>query len=84
MTLFEQNTQDQKQEEQSFEKALAQLEKIVSRLSSPECGLDESLTLFQEANRLSKFCREKLADSEKRIRLLSEEGEELSFGEEMR
>ena len=45
-----------------FEKAFQQLEKIVQRLESEELPLDESLQLFEEGIRLSRFCNQKLEE----------------------
>lgn len=50
-----------------FEKAFQQLEKIVQRLESEELPLDESLQLFEEGIRLSRFCHQRLGEVEKKI-----------------
>jgi exodeoxyribonuclease VII small subunit len=50
-----------------FEKAFQQLEKIVQRLESEELPLDESLGLFEEGIRLSRFCHQRLEEVEKKI-----------------
>jgi exodeoxyribonuclease VII small subunit len=53
-----------------FEKAFQQLEKIVQRLEGEELPLDESLQLFEEGIRLSRFCNQKLEEVEKKIELI--------------
>ena len=53
-----------------FEKAFQNLEKIVQRLESEEMPLDESLQLFEEGIRLSRFCHPRLAEVEKKIELI--------------
>jgi exodeoxyribonuclease VII small subunit len=53
-----------------FEKAFQQLEKIVQQLESENLSLDESLTLFEEGIRLSRFCNQKLEEVEKKIELI--------------
>ncbi len=53
-----------------FEKSFQQLEKIVQRLESEELPLDESLQLFEEGIRLSRFCHKRLEDVEKKIELI--------------
>lgn len=53
-----------------FEKAFQQLEKIVQRLEAEELPLDESLQLFEEGIRLSRFCNQKLEEVEKKIELI--------------
>jgi exodeoxyribonuclease VII small subunit len=50
-----------------FEKAFQQLETIVQRLESEELPLDESLRLFEEGIRLSRFCHQRLEEVEKKI-----------------
>ena len=53
-----------------FEKSFQQLEQIVRRLESEELPLDESLTLFEEGIRLSRFCHQRLEEVEKKIELI--------------
>jgi exodeoxyribonuclease VII small subunit len=53
-----------------FEKAFQNLETIVKRLESEEMPLDESLQLFEEGIRLSRFCNQKLEEVEKKIELI--------------
>lgn len=53
-----------------FEKAFQQLETIVKRLEAEELPLDESLQLFEEGIRLSRFCHQRLEEVEKKIELI--------------
>ena len=53
-----------------FEKAFQQLEKIVQRLEGEELPLDESLQLFEEGIKLSRFCHQRLEEVEKKIELI--------------
>jgi len=53
-----------------FEDALNKLEKIVSKLEEGEIPLDESLKLFEEGIRLSRFCNQKLDEAEKKVEIL--------------
>lgn len=53
-----------------FEKAFQHLEKIVQRLEGENLSLDESLTLFEEGIRLSRFCHQRLEEVEKKIELI--------------
>lgn len=55
-------------EDLTFEEALAQLEEIVSRLESGKLTLDESVALFEQGQRLTAFCQEKLDSAELRVR----------------
>lgn len=54
----------------SFEAALKELEKIVSKLEDGELSLEESLKLFEDGVRLSRECRERLDQAERRIEVL--------------
>jgi exodeoxyribonuclease VII small subunit len=79
-----------------FEKSFQQLEKIVQRLEGEELPLDESLQLFEEGIRLSRFCHQRLEEVEKKIELIladakgqpviepfeDEEGDELTEDDE--
>ncbi len=53
-----------------FEKAFQDLEKIVQRLEGEELPLDESLKLFEEGIRLSRFCHKRLEEVEKKIEII--------------
>ena len=53
-----------------FEKSFQQLEKIVQRLEAEELPLDESLQLFEEGIRLSRFCHQRLEEVEKKIEMI--------------
>ncbi len=55
---------------EKFEEALKKLEKIVSKLEEGDIPLEESLKLFEEGIRLSRFCNEKLDEAEKRVEIL--------------
>ena len=54
----------------SFEKALARLEEIADSLESGELDLENTMTLFEEANELSKFCNEKIEGAEEKLQVL--------------
>ncbi len=53
-----------------FEDALNKLEKIVSKLEEEDIPLEESLKLFEEGIRLSRFCNQKLDEAEKKVEIL--------------
>lgn len=68
---------------QSFEESIGQLESIVAQLEKGECGLDQSLKLFEEGARLAGRCEELLDQAEQKVNLLLANGEEAPFeGEE--
>ncbi len=54
----------------SFEKALAELEDIVSKLEEGGLSLDESLSLFEKGVKRAKFLREELEKAEKKTEIL--------------
>jgi exodeoxyribonuclease VII small subunit len=55
---------------QTFEKAMEKLEKIVQELESADLPLEKAIKKFEEGVQLSKFCSEKLDETEKRITIL--------------
>ena len=55
----------------SFEKALDQLEHIVKEMESGNLTLEQSLKKFEEGMKLSKYCTQKLEETEKKISLLT-------------
>lgn len=56
-----------KQEDQTFEAALARLEEIVAKLETGEVALEEAMTLYEEGVRLSAVCQSKLSAAEKKM-----------------
>ena len=57
----------------TFEKALERLERIVAELEEPERGLEASLALFEEGVALSRLCRGKLDEIQKRVDVVLKE-----------
>ena len=55
---------------EKFEDALNKLEKVVSKLEDGDIPLEESLKLFEEGIRLSRFCNQKLEEAEKKVEIL--------------
>ena len=55
-----------------FEQALRKLEAITERLNSGTEELDELLVLYEEGIRLMKICKDKLAEAEMKVQVLSE------------
>ena len=54
----------------TFEQAIKQLEQIVQELESGDMPLEKAIKTFEEGIQLSKFCSEKLDETEKRITIL--------------
>jgi exodeoxyribonuclease VII small subunit len=59
----------------TFEKAMKQLEQIVDELEDGDLPLEKALKKFEEGVALSKFCSEKLEETERRITLLTSDSE---------
>jgi len=55
---------------QTFEKAMNKLEKIVQELESTDLPLEKAIKKFEEGVQLSKFCSEKLDETEKKVTIL--------------
>ena len=51
----------------SFEAALAELETIVRKLETGEASLEESITLYEQGQRLKQLCEARLAHAQARI-----------------
>jgi exodeoxyribonuclease VII small subunit len=54
----------------SFEEQLAELEKVVEQLERGDLPLDENVALFERGVELSRACKAKLSDAERRISVL--------------
>jgi exodeoxyribonuclease VII small subunit len=57
-----------KESETSFEESFSRLEKILEKLESDGCTLDETLKLYEEGLALTKVCSDKLTNAELRIK----------------
>jgi len=57
----------------TFEAALVRLQEIVEELEDPEKGLEASLELFEEGVALSRFCRGKIDEIQKRVEVVLKE-----------
>ncbi len=56
--------------EKSFEESIDRLEKILEQMNSGEIGLEESLKLFEEADKLILSSHKRLTDAEKKVETL--------------
>ena len=54
----------------TFEQSLKQLEQIVHELESGDLPLEQAIKKFEEGMELSKFCSQKLEETERRITVL--------------
>ncbi len=58
------------EKELSFEAAFARLEEILEKMNSGSISLDESLKLYEEADKLILMCQKRLTDAERKIETL--------------
>jgi exodeoxyribonuclease VII small subunit len=61
--------------EPTFEKALAELEKIVARMESGELSLEQALATHKRGLELARFCQQKLEAAQQQVKV--REGEVL-------
>jgi exodeoxyribonuclease VII small subunit len=54
----------------TFEKALAELEKIVARMESGELSLEDALATHKRGLELARFCQQKLEAAQQQIKVL--------------
>ena len=54
----------------TFEKALEELEALVTRMEDGKLPLEESLTAYQRGAELIKYCESRLSDAQARIAIL--------------
>lgn len=57
-------------EELSFEDSFTRLEEILEKINSGKSSLEESLTLYEEADKLIVTCNKKLSDAEQKVEML--------------
>ena len=60
-----------KENEMTFEAAMARLEEIVRMLESGSAPLDQSLALFEEGVALVKLCNSRLDAAEQKVKVLT-------------
>lgn len=61
--------------EKTFEESLIELEEIVGRLEDGDMPLEESLALFEKGIQLSRDCRSRLTNAERRIEILMQDSD---------
>ena len=69
----------EKTDDLTFEQGIKKLENILSKLESEDTPLDQMISLYEEANRLTVICKKKLDDADQRMaKLVKNENGELS------
>ena len=61
--------------ENTVERSLEDLETIVNKLESGDLPLEDSRELFERGVKLSRKCRERLANAERRIEVLMKDAD---------
>jgi exodeoxyribonuclease VII small subunit len=62
-------------QELPFERGLGRLEEIAQRLEAGDLELEAALAAFEEGVGLARRCAEQLREAERRIEVLTEEGD---------
>lgn len=76
---------DQPSQDVGFEAAFARLEEILEKMNSGTVSLDDSLKLYEEADRLINLCSRKLNDAERKIEtLIKNRSGELTLGNDQK
>lgn len=60
----------------SFEKDLKRLEEITEKLKAEDTGLEESITLFEEASKLSKTLNSTLTDIKRKVEIVTNKADD--------
>mgnify|MGYP001612011750 CR=1 FL=1 len=60
---------------EKFEDALKKLEGIIEKMEKGDIPLNESLKLFEEGVKLTRFCSQELQKAEKKVELLTRDAE---------
>lgn len=56
--------------ELTFEKALAELEKIVARMESEDLSLEQALATHKRGLELARFCQQQLEAAQQQVKVL--------------
>lgn len=57
----------------TFEEAYARLETVAAKLGGNDISLDETISLYEEGIKLSKYCADALREAKQRIEVLENE-----------
>jgi len=63
----------------SFESAMVELEELVTKIETGNLSLEDSLKEFENGIKLSRVCQSALKDAENRVKILTDNDEELDF-----
>lgn len=69
----------------TFEAAFSRLEEILEKMNSNAISLDESLSLYEEADKLISLCSKRLNDAERKVEILiKNRNGEVQFGTDLK
>jgi exodeoxyribonuclease VII small subunit len=63
-------TKSKPQKPQSFEAALAEIEKIVASMEGGELPLEQSLAAYKRGAELLQYCQTQLRDAQQQVKIL--------------
>ena len=58
----------------TFEKAMADLEKVVTQLERGDVALEDSIALYERGAQLKKYCEAKLKQAEEKVAAITLDG----------
>ena len=61
-----------------FEASIEKLQKLVEKMEDGDLTLEESSKVFEEGVKLTRECQQALVDAEQKVRVLMEEGGEVT------
>lgn len=68
--MNQKNEQEKESKALNFEDAFARLEEILEKMNSGAASLDDSLSLYEEADKLINTCAKRLNEAERKIETL--------------
>jgi exodeoxyribonuclease VII small subunit len=67
--------------ENAFEKALEELEKLVSSMEAGDLSLENALTQFERGIQLTRQCQQALREAEQKVEILTEKAGQVEVAE---
>ena len=64
-----------KKKYRDFESAIERLEEITDQLEAGETSLEDSMNLYTEGLEIAQFCEKKLAEAQKKIKIIREKND---------
>jgi exodeoxyribonuclease VII small subunit len=64
-----------KKKSRNFESAIERLEEITEQLEAGETSLEDSIKLYTEGLEIAQFCDKKLAEAQKKIKVIRQKND---------